>query len=48
MIMPALVERPQIKVPIPKNTLEKRSPLLREKISVSRPERGWHAALAIK
>ncbi|KAL5330863.1 hypothetical protein ACEPPN_000388 [Leptodophora sp. 'Broadleaf-Isolate-01'] len=31
--MPALVERPHINVPIPKNMLEKTSPLLRENIS---------------
>ena len=40
--------RPQIRVPRAKNRLENRRPVRREKMSVSFPESGWQAELAIR
>ena len=44
----SLVARPHMRLPAAKKTLEKMSPVLRDKISVNRPLRGWRAALAMK
>jgi hypothetical protein len=40
--------KPQINVPTPKNILLKTRPYRRENMSVSFPDKGWKAALAIK
>lgn len=48
IILHSDVARPQMRVPAAKRILEATSPVLRLNISVSRPERGWQAAFAMR
>ena len=48
MMVGALGARPQMSVPTPKKMLLKMRPALRPKMSVSLPESGWHAELAMR
>lgn len=48
IITDSVLARPQMRFPAAKKTLEKRSPFLRPKMSVSLPLRGCRAAFAMK